>query len=342
VTAAEEGNPSAPVIFTWAGAAGGTMMQILGPIYGIDLFGFELNCAGIAGTGIHFAHPINSKFDQILIQQYTSIGIVHDAYSSMTGLAVGSQHNLFIDVTAKYPAPGGNGASIGAASLGTSPFLDVAQNVYMNCEFWRDGTSSVTYSLRLQFMDNCTFIDCETTALGANNGVGIYVVPPAGATGFPAACTFINSPIQGGVSAGAGWTANEGLMFWPYPVGDGEPVPSTATPKQVYGITSKGDYFGGLSIGVGNTPILQHISKTFALVFPAVSGQSSSVQAVAIAGTTPGDTVVVAWDEGPFPTGLILSATVAVAGTVNIIWTNVTGGSVTPAGGTYRVDVWKH
>lgn len=341
-TAAEVGAPGAPVKFTWSGATSGTMMQVAGPIYGVDLFGFELDCAGIAGTGIHFSHPINSKFDQILVQQYTGIGIIHDAYSNMTGLAVGSQHNLFDDVTAKYPASGGNGASFGAAGSGSAPFLDVAQNVYKNCEWWRDGTSSVTYSLRLQFIDNCTFIDCETSALGANNGVGIYVVPVTGSTGFPAACTFINSAIQGGVAASTSWTANEGLMFWPYPVGDGEPIPTAPTLKQLYGITSKGDYFGGLSIGVGNTPISQHISSTFPLAFSAVPGQSYSVQAVNIPAAVPGDTVVVAWDNGPFPGGLILSATVAVAGTVDIVWTNVTGGSVTPASGTYRVDVWKH
>jgi hypothetical protein len=341
-TAAEVGAPGAPVKFTWAGTAGGTMMLIAGPIYGVDLSGFELDCAAIAGTGIHFSHPINSKFDQILVQQYTSIGIIHDAYSNMTGLAVGSQHNLFDDVTAKYPAAGGNGASFGAASSGSSPFLDVAQNVYRNCEWWRDGNSSVTYSMRLQFIDNCTFIDCETSALSANNGVGIYVVPVTGAPGFPAACTFINSPIQGGVAASTSWAANEGLLFWPYPVGDGEPIPSTPTPKQLYGITSKGDYFGGLSIGVGNTPISQHISATFPLAFSAVPGQSYSVQAVNVPNAALGDTVVVAWDNGPFPGGLVLSATVAAAGTVDVIWTNATGGSVTPAPGNYRIDVWKH
>lgn len=352
ITTSEFGGGYSNTKFTWTGSSSGIMMRVNGPVFGVNLEGFTLDCAGLAATGIQSLHICDSLWQNILVENYIGVGYQWLAYGTPTGCVVGASGSTFINTSAKKPGANGLGADFGQ-STGNVGNLNVARNTWINCEFWRDHTSIISYSMKFQFIDNCTFIECTASPVGGL-GVSVYVLPPTGTsvTGFPAALTFINCPILGPASAfHASWAANEGFQFWPYPVGDGEIVPDyTPIFGQCYGVTTKNEYFGGIKIGVGNTAIKSHISFTHDLAFTAIDAHSSQDQPVAVSGVDIGDTVVVS-AYSPYDTGLMLLAFVAasgspgVPGTIYVRWSNPTATTKTPFAGatvTYRIDVWKH
>lgn len=342
VSAAELGSAGGNVVLKWTGAAAGTMMNINGPIYGINIKGLTLDCNALAATGINAKHLVSCTWSNMLVMQNTNgAGYIWGCYDTpITGIAVGSSDNVFTNVSAKYCGSGGSGAAIGETT--SAGILDVARCTWINCEFWRDNTNAATFSLRLSYVDNCTFVECDTAPM-TGLGIGLYILPPTGNLGFPGAITMINCPIGGNVSAAGTWAANEGILFLPYPVGDGQVVPSTPTPKQLYGLTSKGDYFGGLSVGENNPPIMAVLSTTAALTFGTIAANTSSDQGIAIVGCEVGDVVTVSClDQPSYLTGLTLSAYVSVAGTVLVRWANCTASTKEPtAGATYRIVVTK-
>lgn len=346
ITGSEFGGGGANTKFTWAGATNGIMMNIRGPVFGINLSGLTLDCAGIANTGIQFNHICDSILQNILTLNYIGDAYQWYAYGTPAGCVVGSSDNVFINVSAKDPGTGGNGATFGnaTANLGN---LDIARNTWLQCTWVRDGGSMVTYSGKFQFIDNCTFIQCEWASQTANNGVTIYLLPPTGTdvSVFPGSLTFISCPMVGPNSISGSWTGG-GWLFWPFPTGDGEVIPTHN--GQMIGITDQGEYFGGLTIGVGNPYITQHLSVTGSLTFTSIAANSSQDQGINVPNATIGDTVIVACAAVPYPAGLTLSAYVDTSGptaTIQVRWTNSTAGPLTPYAGaaeTYRVDVWKH
>lgn len=341
-TSSEVTSAGASVKFTWAGAASGTMVQISGPIYGLHLSGLTFDCASIANTAIQFNHPFNSKFEEILALNYKGTAYVLTAYPTPTGTVIGASHNKFSNVHAKAPAAAGSGLAIGAAS-GAAGQLDVARNVFIGCDWWRDGTNAATYSLALQFVDNCTFIECHTYGKGGSSGLGLYVNPPTGLTTFPEEIAFFNCPIEGGANSPGTWTTTRGIGFFPYPTGDSEPIPSTSILGQYYGYTDKGEVFGGLVVGSGNARISVHNSATASLTFGSITGQGSSEQSVTVNGAALGDIVIASCGTTPAP-GFVLTAFVNGANSVAVRWLNITAASTAPVSGaqTYRVDLWKH
>jgi hypothetical protein len=331
--------------FTWNGVANGLMFNIQGPIYGINVSGISFDCNHLAGTAVQFNHICDSEWTNVLAFNYVNDAYQWYAYTTPTGCVVGSSGNTFTNVSSKAPGTNGNGAVFGSPA-GNAGELDVARNTWINCEFWRDTANTVGYGMKFQFIDNCTFIECASSP-GGGVGLSIFIEPPTGTDikGFPAAITFINCPIlgpQGG--ADGSWVADETFFFWPFPVGDGELLPTCPIPGQVLGITTKGEYVGGLRIGTNTTAIKKHLSITGNLTFTSIAASFTQDQAINVAGCLVGDTVVVNCFSIP-AAGLVLSAFVAAADTVNVRWANVTAGALTPLSGassSYRIDVWQH
>lgn len=98
-----------------------------------------------------------------------------------------------------------------------------------------------------------------------------------------------------------------------------------------------------MTIG-GGAVIQKHYSQTATLNFGAPGGVPGSVDlTITVTGAALGDTVTVG---APVTVGAnyVLTAFVSAANTVTVRWTQIAGGAADPdgAGGTYRVDVWKH
>lgn len=247
--AANEWAPGGSVILKWVGASGGTMIQVNGPIWGVGLSGLTMDAASTANTCVSWMHPVASDFKYLMCENYRGTAFIHSAYAEPVGVVVGSSDNMFVDIMAKNPGQGGNGIAIGATTTGTTKYLDVARNVYLNDHWDFDGTTATTYGIALQFTDNNTFIENTTARAGVGSGgIGLWVNPPAGSRGygFPGNIQFYNSPIQGnvGAQAASAWNPSTGIGFWPYPTGDGEVVPYDSNPGAIYGVTDSGKLFG--------------------------------------------------------------------------------------------------
>jgi hypothetical protein len=340
-SASEVTSHGGSVVFTWGGASGGTMVSINGPIYGLGITGITLNCASLAATGILFSHPITSNFESILTENYKGTAYIHTAYQTPTGTVIGSSGCVFSNMHAKEPAAGGSGIQIGASS-GSPGNLDVARCIWTSCEFWRDGTDAATFSIQLAFVDNCTFVESTATPTNGSLGVGLFVNPPAGNTGFPGTIAFFNCPILGGTNFASSWTTTGGIGFFPYPTGDGEAIPSAPIEGQYYGYTDTGMIFGGLAIGTSGARISAYLTGTQSLTFSSAGAQGSSSQFMTVSGAAVGDAVIITPPGGAIPGGLVCQGIVNTANTVEVTWGNYSSGGITPPAGTYRCDIFKH
>lgn len=80
----------------WRGPAGQPMIRVRGPIYGVQISGLTLDCAGIASVGIQMDHPINATLDQVHIRNFTNIGLrLRSTMGGRPGMAVNACGNRF-------------------------------------------------------------------------------------------------------------------------------------------------------------------------------------------------------------------------------------------------------
>lgn len=234
-SAAEVTPIAAATKLVWAGAAGGTMLSVNGPISAVVLSDFMLDCADLAATGLQLNHPFDSDFSRISTLRYTGFAYKITAHPAPVNCVIGANGNQWTSVRAlEKSGASAAGIQIGPADRVGATILNVAQNAFSNCHF---SSAAGQPSIELRFTDQLTFTNCVT-----GDGVGLLVSPPPLDTNFPNTCAFYNCAIIGDVS-GAGWTGTHKLLFMPFPKGDGE-----ATPAQNFamGLTSDGTWFGGI------------------------------------------------------------------------------------------------
>lgn len=288
--ALSEFSPAAqPTCFKWIGSAGGTMMTINGPIVGCNLSGLFFDCNNLAATAIVTNHLVASTWRDVIATRYTGTAFIHNAYAAFSGLAQGANKNTFINCRAKNPGTGGSGMQVGVTSGFVSGMLDVAQNTWINCEWYRDGATAGTHSLYLAFCDNLTFIECAVWQQGGTSGDGVYIKPPSGSSGnttFPSQVLFLNCPNMSGFNPDASWAPADGLVCFPSPTSDGEAVPSS---PYITWMDFTGRWVGGFaralpasSTPVNNGDLTMQLTSNTSLTFK-VKGSDGTVRSGSIA-----------------------------------------------------------
>jgi hypothetical protein len=254
-TATETAPVILPTTFKWIGATFTAMLRIDGPMVGCNINGLVFDCNDIAGsTGIHTRHMMLSTWQDVVVRNNRSVGIIHESYPTFSGMAQGANKNTFTNVRVVDCGAGGSGMRVGNTAATTSDVLDVAQNVWINCHFERDGTSAPAFSLYLAFTDNITFIETVIMASGGSLGVGVYINEPTGASmqTFPDEVLFLNCPLIDGFVVSGTWVPTSGIICYPYPTGDGEPIP---TSDYIRGATFKNKFFNGIILDAGKTTV---------------------------------------------------------------------------------------
>ncbi len=239
-TPAESASSSVSRI-AWDGVPGGVMLLVNGPIDGLKIEGLVFDCrlgVSAAAVGLQLVHPFKSVFRSLMVTNFTTVGIELTAYSNPAGVVIGANHNLWENVHVYSPADGATGFRIGADTKGFSPHLDVAKNTFINVSVQLLGVNAT--GIRLRFTDNLTFLHCDVMAT-AEGSTAVLVEPPAGDARFPAAILFLNSSLMNTVRQSGEWSGGDPLIFWPYPVGDGQRVPSGTFAA---GVTTQGEFFG--------------------------------------------------------------------------------------------------
>lgn len=239
-TPAESSSSSVSRI-AWDGVPGGAMLLVNGPIDGLRIEGLVFDCrlaSSSAAVGLQLNHPFKSVFRSLMVTNFTAFGIDLSAYSNPAGVVIGANHNLWENVHLYSPADGATGFRIGADTNGSAPHLDVAKNTFINVSVQVIGVDSI--GIKFRFTDNLTFVHCDVMATAAGSAA-VLVEPPSGDPMFPNAILFLNSSLMNVVGQSGGWSGTSPLIFWPYPVGDGQTVPSGTFAA---GVTTKGEFFG--------------------------------------------------------------------------------------------------
>lgn len=254
-SASESSPVGGPTTFKWTGSAAGTAVTVAGPISGVKLSGIVVDCNSLCATGFNLVHPMASRFEELLVENWTGSAYIWTAYPNGTSLATGSQHNTFIQIRAENPvaSSGASGITIGANAYGSSPHLDAALSSFIGGQFSYDGLSAGAYGIQLQFADNIDFLGVSTGHQGGSLGTALKIVPPSGSTLFPGAISFFHTALIGNVNnPGSGWTATNGVAFYGYDQGDGEAIPVANGIRQYFGYTTSGLTFGptGTSGGI--------------------------------------------------------------------------------------------
>jgi hypothetical protein len=232
----------------WGGTGTGPMIQVVGPIVGVRITDMVLNCDGPgtdANTGLHMLHPQESTFSHIKVLYARGWAYVLEARPTHGVTGNGANNNVFDHVFSYSNLTyGGVVGDQGGIKIGQSTAvgatLDPAQNTFIGCRFRFDGSTGPVVGIQLQLTDHLTFLQCLAFTNAHPDSVGLRSVVPTGGSIFPGTIWFYNSPIGNAKQVG-NWTGTGNTVFWPYPVGDGQVVP---TDPMFSGITAEGHYFG--------------------------------------------------------------------------------------------------
>lgn len=232
-------------LLTWIGPTDPTtpMMIVDGPIVGLDLGLIHFDCALKAGYGLIVRHAQRSRFSDIIVQNFLTNPYWLRAYQSAADTWNGMSDNTWIQCSSTGPGdPYANGIRIGEDTI-TSPYapinpttLDVCRNTFINC-WWACGTNG--YGIDVGFADNLVFQSCTTY-----QGKGLRLTAPLGAITFPTELTFLHCSLSSGIESSGIHPSAGKVLFWPYQVGDGAAVPTTAGAPTALGVTTQGRFFG--------------------------------------------------------------------------------------------------
>jgi hypothetical protein len=193
----EGGNPIGGTELLWYGSAGGVMLDVKGPISGVQIEGIYFNCrptvsAG-AATAMRVTHAFNSTFRKLSARQFSGAAYIITGYSNPSGVATGANNNLWEQVrTTNGDGDGAKGIQIGATSRGTTPFLGVSKNLFLNCEFLV-GDDSDQRGIEIRYADFITFLNTVATA-----GKALQITPATDSAYFPGSVVFDHCALFGG------------------------------------------------------------------------------------------------------------------------------------------------
>lgn len=112
--------------FVWAGASGGTMIKVAGPLNGWGLENIYLDGAGVAGVGLDVLSASNGVSNGLSFTGFTNAAIREDVLTSYTGFGLAnSMHNAYDNIAIQLPNV--NGAK-GIVQLGRPTASPVGAN----------------------------------------------------------------------------------------------------------------------------------------------------------------------------------------------------------------------
>jgi hypothetical protein len=202
----------------WNGAAGGTVIDIKGMIYGVGISDMRIQGSLAAAIVLRVRSAQESTFRNINIidPQANGLACLLDA---------GTGSNLWEKCSFVAQAVGAGAIKLTGTIAANR--ADVARQLFLACDFFHAGDTLTARGIWLEQADNNTFIECGVIPNGAvNNPLGrsIYIDQVAAPDQvFSHENVFINVAPIGGVDGTGG---DGGNWFLPYPSSDGQSVPS--------------------------------------------------------------------------------------------------------------------
>lgn len=236
------------------GSAQGPIIRINGPITGVQISNLQMDCNGVAASGLRVVHAAYSTFKNLSVIKHTNAAYISTTVAG-NPVVYGAAGNRYDMIQCD---DGSNGSQIcmyftGSLSSANTHALDTCRNVVERFEFnhGSDGKGVV-----LEFADNNAFIEGQIYCPAGTTGKSVFLNRPTAYPNFPSENVFINLAAIGGVGGQAGQANNYGSgghWFIPYSRADGEPIPDL---QNTHAILYNGqEYFGG-------SPVLKYAGYT--------------------------------------------------------------------------------
>lgn len=222
------GNPSTPAFFlggwtvttgpklTWAGSAGGTMLQISGPLQGWGIENLYLDCVSSANVGLFVSSGQFGDVRNLTISLCMTQGIQSNTVPLFGAVNnTDSFHNNWQNINILVPA---NAGAMGILLTGSAATSDTDVNQFINVSIGLPPTL-LTHGVYLQVADSNVFYGLHFFGGSATARAVSFDYAVSG--NFPASNTFYNVD-QGGTTL-TGWTNS------------GTPA-AGATPNYIYGL----------------------------------------------------------------------------------------------------------
>lgn len=242
----------------WVGSSqsGWELLNVMGPIYGVEISGIRFDCNNLLGGAIYGQHISASKLSDISCTKWTGSAYWFDAFPAPPpGCVTGSNSVVVERMRCIGPSSGINagGLILGSTTWGSSPHVDIAGWVFIKCD-WQWANSGA--GILLNFVDNVSWYQCTSFRGSGSGGFALQIAPPTGNTGdWPADCAFYSCALGGDIfvnGATPSWAPIAKILFIPWNSGDNPNYPTNAG---FTGMTTKGEWFGALAPTAGSSVI---------------------------------------------------------------------------------------
>lgn len=226
----------------WGGSTSTSeiMIDLAGPLYGINIIDLHLDCADKCGIGLNITHVTQSKFERVIVSQYTNKAYNLTTRTGFpTGCAYGCADNIFLQCYASDPSSTSTTSIYLSSGVDTGTTLsgnpDSARNIFIGGSYIYGGDTGY-YGAYLYGADNNQFIGCLFyPKSGSSGGYDVYLNQWPASGDFPKENVFTNCGMTRGVSGngGAGGGPTGGNFFFPFQTGDGATAPDLDTAQTI-------------------------------------------------------------------------------------------------------------
>lgn len=217
-------------VLKWGGSAGGTVLQVVGPIHNVVVKDIKVDGQDLAATGISIIHLTQGHFENVVVTQWTGTAWVLTSRDNFpTGVAYGNSDNRFVGCYAFDPQQASCNALQLTSGVSSAVSLvgrpDSARNIFVGGTFTFGGTAGSS-GVELAGADNNCFIGTlfEKSSLGSG-GASVLFTQWTSSTSWPLENIFYNCALPQGVSGASGTGGN---FFLPFPTSDGATIPTGA------------------------------------------------------------------------------------------------------------------
>ena len=175
----------------WAGAAGGTMVKVAGPLNSWGLSNLYLDGAGVAGVGIDVVSASNGECRNLSLTGFTGAAIREGVLASYKGFGLAnSMHNAYDNIAINVPGVSGAKGVVQTGVPNASPTpANSCFARFTNVTVFAPGGTVATYGFCLQWTDTNLYQNIHY--VGGNANSACFLFDYTLQDNLPSACTIL-------------------------------------------------------------------------------------------------------------------------------------------------------
>lgn len=175
----------------WAGAAGGTMVKVAGPLNSWGLSNLYLDGAGVAGVGIDVVSASNGECRNLSLTGFTNTAIIERVLASYRGFGLANaMHNAYDNIAINVPSVSGARGVLQTGVPNASPTpANSCFARFTNVTVFAPGGTVATYGFYLQWTDTNLYQNIHY--VGGNANSACFLFDYTLQDNLPSACTIL-------------------------------------------------------------------------------------------------------------------------------------------------------